>query len=102
MRVNAKLEDKQLPEWIDWLMADNFFKKKSLLLGYFKKKIFSRNNLGLVLTGKRDSILSVACSVVPETNSLTEPPGEDSESCIRVTIRNPQGLWRRALECLFF
>lgn len=28
MRVNAKLEDKQFPEWIDWLMANNFFKKK--------------------------------------------------------------------------
>lgn len=28
MRVNAKLEDKQFPQRIDWLMADNFLKKK--------------------------------------------------------------------------
>lgn len=39
MRVNAKLEDKQFPEWIDWLMADNFFKKKKVsFLGISRKK----------------------------------------------------------------
>lgn len=40
MRVNAKLEDKQFPEWIDWLMADNCFKKKVSFLGISRKKYF--------------------------------------------------------------
>lgn len=38
MRVNAKLEDKQFPEWIDWLMADNFFKKKKSPSWVFQEK----------------------------------------------------------------